>query len=112
MRTDKEIKTELAKLRAIKKYVPRRTAFGDDNHESIDFQIEVLEKKLSEDDVYNRCHREDEDDGRKEDDSLLSSNTLDAALSARRWLDADGEESPSTGWADFAPKKTKTTKKK
>ena len=96
--TAEQIKAEISALEGIKGKVPRKTFFGDDNHEAIEADIEVLKNNLSDEAIYDRSHTEDESDERHDDDSLWSEHAKDSALSARRWLDGDADESPSTGW--------------
>lgn len=51
MRTETEIQTEITALREIKPRVRRFSKFNDDHHQTIDLQVEVLEKNLSRNDI-------------------------------------------------------------
>ena len=42
MKTQKEIAAEIKALEACKTYIPKMTAFGDNNHHNLDLQIEEL----------------------------------------------------------------------
>ena len=53
-KTDEEIKQEIAALQTIKPRVPRRSQFGDDNHDAIDAQITVLTERMTRDQVRQR----------------------------------------------------------
>lgn len=85
MRTKLEIDEEIAALEACKKYVPKMTAFGENNHVKIDLQIELLRGEL---DTTAMEFEEEFDDGEK-----------DAIFDAERWL--DGGTAPSSDWDGF-----------
>jgi hypothetical protein len=55
MRTDKEIKAEIEKLKAIKPKVRRYTVFGDNHWAAIDAQIEVLANRIDQDGADDIC---------------------------------------------------------
>lgn len=93
MRTDTEIKLEIAALEACKDYIPRMTAFGDDNHRNLDLQIEYLKGEI------DTTATEFEED--------FTDSERDAILEAYNWEDG-APESPSSGWDGYKPK----TKKK
>lgn len=88
-RTQAEIDAEIAKLRACKRYVPRRTSFGDDNHKQIDLWIELLSGQL------------DTTSGEFEE---LDMDTQCTTLDAEQWRDGELDEPPSAGWDHFKPK--------
>ena len=103
--TQKQIEAEIAALQAVKTKVPQRTKFGDSNRDGIEAQIEVLTHNLKEDAIWDRSHTEDEDDSRREDDSLWKESVRDHALDARRWLDGESEDgAPSEGWKPLCAK--------
>lgn len=94
MRKQEEINVEIAELTRIKPRVRRRSAFGEDHHEAIDMQLDVLRGKWSEDKIYKEA-------GDDTDDEFMQ-NILDAGLEARRWLDGQkGEDAPSVGWQEL-----------
>lgn len=92
--TDEQIAEQIAKLKEIKPTVRRRSSFGDDHHEAIDGQVRVLEKGMTEDQIYNYFEPPgDEEQGR---------NVLDAALEARRWLDGEQDSpDPVASWQEL-----------
>jgi|SRR5882672_9383396 len=76
--TRAEAQTEAIKLKTIKPHVRETTAFGDNNHDAIDAQIEALENEMSEYEIHERFDDEGE-------------SVMFAALDARTWM--DGKES-------------------
>lgn len=103
--TPKQVEAEIAALQELKAKVPQRTCFGDSNRDGIEAQIEVLTQNLKEDAIWDRSHTEDEDDARREDDSLWKESVRDHALDARRWLVGESEDgSPSEGWKPLCAK--------
>lgn len=86
MRTDAEITEEIQRLRTGKTLVPRTGVLGD-NHQAIDIQIEVLEKRLCEEDIFTRWGLDDHH----------RNNAMDAYL----WLTREMDETPSAGWAPW-----------
>jgi len=53
-RAQEQIDEAIKGLKEQRETLPEFTAFGDSNHEAIDFAIEVLTKNLSMDDIYDR----------------------------------------------------------
>lgn len=92
--TDKQIADEIAALNALKTTVPKITMFGDNNHERIDAQIEVLEKRMTEKQVEQRFYIDETTEDYQDGDNDLWSN----AGEAQRWMMGEEDESPSTGW--------------
>ena len=86
-----EIKAEIAALKAVKPRIPPSSSFGDDNIAQIDAQLDVLENRMSEDDIYGTFDPENNPDS--------SQHALDGALDALRWMEGEEGESPSSGWA-------------
>jgi hypothetical protein len=54
LRTQEEVDRMIERLKAAKAGVPALTSFGDDNHATIEAQIEVLEQKLAHNTVEQR----------------------------------------------------------
>lgn len=81
--TKVQIRAEIVKLSNIKSSVSRNSVFGDDNHGSIDAQIEVLLNNLSENKIHYNW-----------DDQYV----IGAAITARQWLDGDSDTTPSEDW--------------
>ena len=85
-RTTREISVEREKLIEMKPRVRQTSAFGDDNHDAIDAQIEVLNCHMSEDRVYREYQ-----DG--------ESHVFDSALEAAEWMAGENDGgSPSEEW--------------
>jgi len=98
--TAKKIKEEIEKLETMKPTVRVRSVFGDNHHEAIDAQIEVLTENMSEEEVIQKFPsiEEDEEDGFKQ-------NIIDAAMEAALWLSGETEAgSPSDGWKELVIK--------
>jgi hypothetical protein len=91
--TPEEVAKEVTKLRQMKPSVRKENMFGDNHHEAIDAQIEVMEKRLDEDDIYAAYGDDTAED--------FSQNLLDSAIEDRRWLDGEESEAPSAGWQDL-----------
>lgn len=89
MKTPIEIEAEIKALRECKSYAPKMTAFGDDNHATIDLQIEELEEGI------------DDTSPEWED---YSQSEQSAILEARDWKEGQLAESPSSGWDNWKPK--------
>lgn len=89
-KTVTEAQAEAKKLCEMRDSVRRFTAFGDDNHAAIDAQIDVLERNMDDDEIYDRYANNDHE--RK------------AALQARAWWDGDEDESPSKSWEPLVRK--------
>ena len=87
-RSQKEIDTDVSALRSVKPRVPEFTGFGDNNHEAINVQIEVLERRRSEDWCYTTFPP--------------GSAELDHALHAVLWVCCEEDEAPSFGWVELA----------
>ncbi len=61
LRTQEEIDRMIERLKVAKDGVPAVTSFGDDNHATIEAQIEVLEQKLAHN-VAERRYADDQPD--------------------------------------------------
>lgn len=93
-KTDQQINEEVKKLREMKPYIRQYSFFGDDNHESIEVQIQVLEGRMDEDEIYETWPEpEDEEDGYE----YIRSNAMDAL----NWA-MGTEEDDSSLSADWA----------
>lgn len=90
MKTRVEIDTEAATLEKMKPTVRQRSGFGDDHHETIDAQIQVLRDCMSHDDIYDAWGDEDME--------KLAQNVLDAAIAAHEWMTGRNKEAPNLGW--------------
>ena len=93
MKTQKQIQAEINKLEDMKPTVLRTSFFGDNHHDAIDAQIEVLEDSLiDDDDIYNKL-----------DNDEWAQNVANAALEARQWRDDEEEKDfvPSTSWKEL-----------
>jgi hypothetical protein len=78
-KTAKQIAAEAKELREIMPRVRHYSSFGDDNHRTIEAQLDVLENDLSEDTIYDRFSEDDD-----------AEDLANCAMDARRWM--DGEE--------------------
>jgi hypothetical protein len=87
------IEAEIIALDECKKYAPRFTAFGDDNHEAIDAAVSALSDRLTEDMAY-----EISGDGEP-------SNEDQAKIDAAMWLAGNRAESLSSEWDSYKPSK-------
>jgi len=94
-KTVEEIKTEIEALRAMQPRVRKITAFGDNNHDAVFAQIEVLEKDLEDGDVYDRGEADPDDE---DSEPEWTQHEVDAAIEAIEWRDNDGVESMSESW--------------
>ena len=74
MKTNKQVHLMIEKLEKLKLSIPQFSMFGDNNHEAIDFAIEVLNERLDFDDVY---------------DKELESNIELMGTTAVEWLNGD-----------------------
>lgn len=90
MRTQKEIEKEIKALEACKGYAPKKTAFGDDNHVIINLQIEYLRGEID-----TTC----------EEWSDFSDDEQSNILAAQAWEECQSDESPSSGWDSYKPKR-------
>jgi hypothetical protein len=98
--TPQEIKAEIEKLREIKPTIPRESKFGDNYHDAIDAQIEVLEKGVSAEAIGDRA-----DDARTDEEALWTEDVRDAALDAAEWREGDSDfVSLADNWKDLAGK--------
>lgn len=94
-RSTTEIEAEIKALEACKTYIPRNTAFGDNNHRNLDLQIEELRDGIDDTadewDDYSECEQS-------------------AIMEARYWKEGDEDKSPSSGWDNYKPDAKKRAK--
>ena len=88
MRTEKEIKAEITRLKTMKPNVRRASMFGDNHHDAIDAQVDVLDRKLTPE----QCWDEFADD---------RENIQESAREAAEWLVGDTDDLPSKGWKEL-----------
>ena len=88
-RTPKQIAAEIQALKDCKSYVPKMSAFGDDNHRNIDLQIKALKEGVDE---------------TSEEWRELSHSQQSAICEAINWKEGEEDESPSSGWDYLKPK--------
>lgn len=92
MKTQPEIDAEIAALEACKKYVPRLTAFGEDNHQRLDQQIAELRGEIVADETTEEWNERPK-------------REQQAILDVRAWKNDDEiVEPPSSDWDHFKPK--------
>lgn len=96
MRDEKQIAEEIEKLKDIKERVRPTTFFGDSNTDAVAAQIEVLERGMDTDDIYDFFEYAD--------------HLLEAALAAYYWAEEpeDDEEAPSVDWEPLCKPKEET----
>lgn len=96
-KTESEVQAEIKALEACKSYAPNFSMFGDDNHATIDLQIEYLRGNIdtTEDEFY----------------VVYDDDDQSAILEAESWLEGDEPVSPSADWDNWKPKQQVTEKK-
>lgn len=93
-KSNTEIEAEIGALDECKKYIPRITKFGDNNHEAVDAAVSALADRLSVDMAYELAG-----DGEP-------SNEDQAKIDAAMWMAGDREESLSSEWNSYKPAKS------
>jgi len=93
MKTQEQIAKEIEALNAVRPNVRPTTFFGDDNLAALDAQIQVLEKDMDEDDVWDEWPEGEQDQHIRE-----------SARHAVDWVN-DEEDSDSNGLAADWPLK-------
>lgn len=93
--TEEQIQETIRQLKEIKPKIKRYSFFGDDNRATMQAQIEVLEERLDDDDIYERWSEDDQGDIRA------------SAQSALQWMEngetEDGETDLVEGWKGLIP---------
>ena len=87
MRTEEQVQQEIEALKEVKDKIPKRSAFGDNNHRAIEVQITVLERRMTSSRVYQVYDP---------DDDYIFTNALDAV----DWLEERGGWLESTSLAE------------
>ena len=84
--TPTQVINEINALKRAIKFIPSRTAFGEDNIKYVRTQIAALEGEidLESDEFYEQSDR-----------------LQGAANDAIDWMNGDGDEAPSAGWEIF-----------
>jgi hypothetical protein len=103
--TDVDIEMEIATLFQMKPKVTRASKFGDNHHDAIDAQLEVLKKRLSTYGAEDAYPLEQGEDG--EDDFVpgVHENVYSAAQEAARWLAGEEQAIPPTeNWKELVEK--------
>ena len=91
-----EIEQEIADLDNCKKYVPKFTKFGDNNHDAIDAGVSALADRMSVDMAYE-CAGDGE-----------PSNEDQAKIDAALWMAGERDDGPpSKDWAEYKAKPKK-----
>lgn len=87
--TKRQITAQVTKLKEIaaKPTFRKTTMFGDRNDEAIQAQIEVLEKRLPEGEIFDR-----------EDSGMWPEHVSTSARDAAAWLWGDSTDKPADGW--------------
>lgn len=89
MRDNSELKVEAEKLRKMQPNVRRQSTFGDNHHDAIDMQIEVLLDETLDIEGVN---------GGRDDGDILD-NVADAAIAAIEWREEERDAAPpSEDW--------------
>ena len=104
--TDKQIQAEIKKLEELRPKICRYTAFGDDNWNGLDAQLQVLREDLSESDI-DEMHDEAVE---LEDDCMpfYKEDAYSQAREAALWLTGESEYgAPSNGWKGLVGKTAK-----
>lgn len=97
MRPVELIQEQVNKLKEIKPSVRKTSAFGDNHHDAIDAQIDVLENKLT----LTKIDQHYGVDDTMEDEDEQPQNVYDAAVEAYEWLFERSEDLPSDGWKEL-----------
>lgn len=92
--TTKQIDAEVEKLKEMRSKIPPRNFFGENNLLKIDAEIEALEKRMDEQQVYDRFGADETADEFQESDL----EPQHSAIYAIQWMNGEEKESPSDGW--------------
>ena len=90
--TAQQIEAEIAALDNCKKYIPRITKFGDNNHEAIDAGVSALADRITVDMAYECAGSEE------------PSNEDQAKIEAALWMAGERDTAPSSEWDSYKPK--------
>jgi hypothetical protein len=89
-----QVLAEIEKLEALLPKLPKKNYFGEDVHEQVEAQIQVLCEDLDDDDIYAEWEDEDDYD--------YNRSKIDSAIAAREWATGSTDISPSDDWAPVA----------
>ena len=81
---DEQIQAEIEQLKKNRCFIRQFAGFGEDNWSGIDVEIDVLENKLNEDNIYDKYSHTD--------------FLLEAALGVLDWMAGEDDLSPSENW--------------
>jgi hypothetical protein len=90
--TKKQIDQQLAALKKMKPRVLHYSGFGDDHHAAIDAQVNVLENRLSENDLYDKKDECYEQECSGEDGiNWHVDNIFEGGVEAAKWLAGESD---------------------
>jgi hypothetical protein len=90
---ESRIEQEIAALEKMKPTVLEKSGFGDNHHDAIEAQLEVLRNRWTDDDDVDENYGDDDD------------NVSGAAREAMNWLNGDGEtETLTETWESLVRK--------
>lgn len=95
MKDKQEIQQEINKLKSLKPRCLRASVFGDNHHDAIDAQVEVLESHVGADEEIDM-----DEVYRRGDEGEWRQNVADAAREALEWMEGDADQSPSEQWEE------------
>jgi hypothetical protein len=94
-KTEQEIQEEIIKLKSLVGKIQSKNIFGDNNDEALAAVIQVLERNMDEDDIYDEWP-EDEDDLDVDDEVDCYEdeyeNVREEAMSAMSWRNGEADE--------------------
>lgn len=93
MKSPKEVAEEVSALKEMKPKVRKFSIFYDNHHAAIEAQIEVLEDKLDESEIFSKL-----------DSGEWTEHQRESASEALAWLNEEADEAPSIGWKDLVQK--------
>lgn len=100
-RNDEEIAKEIELLRKIKPHITQHGFFGNDNWRTIDLEIRILERDMTETELREYLNFEENDDAISHGERLFLDND---GYEVIQWMEGETEESPSSGWAHMVGK--------
>lgn len=100
--TKDQIEKEIQTLKEMMPNVRKTSMFGDNHHDAIDAQVEVLKEDLDEDEIDQRYGGTDD-----ETSAEKPLNVLESALDAFNWLSGEAKDPPSKEWKDLLINKAK-----
>ncbi len=95
--TAQQIAAEIKNLKGLIAKIPKKTFFGDDNHERVEIQIEVLEQRIPVESCPDKYLYADCVEGEEPSDKAFGNE--DAAREAAKWLEGEANTvAPSKDW--------------